>query len=253
TGVLLVAVGRATRLVDYLADQDKCYCGDVVLGAATDTDDAEGRVLYARDPSAITMDRAVAALSGFLGEIDQIPPQFSAIKLQGRKAYEIARKGGTAQLAPRRVTIKGLSMIGWEPPTLSLLVCCSKGTYIRSLARDLGERLGVGAHLGALVRIASGPFTCEEAMGIEDLRLAAEFGYLDTLILPPDLAVTHLSAIIVSSAHALDMRGGRRWPARGPLPKPGPVRVYSEEGSFLGLAELQEGGWQPRLVLSEEQ
>ncbi len=252
TGVLLVAVGRATRLVDYLAGQDKSYCGDVVLGAATATDDAEGSVLYAKDPSAITLDQVVAALSGFLGEIDQLPPQFSAVKLQGRKAYEIARKGGTAEIAPRRVTIKGLSVVGWEPPTLSLLVYCSKGTYIRSLARDLGERLGVGGHLGALVRLTSGQFSCEDSIGIEDLRLAAEFGYLDDQLLPPDLAVAHLPAIVVSRGHAQDLRGGRRVTASGSHVQAGLVRAYSEDGGFIGLAELQEGSWQPRLVLSEE-
>lgn len=265
TGVLVVAVGRATRLVDYLGDQDKSYCGDVVLGAATDTDDAEGSVLYARDPSAISLEQVVEALSGFLGEIEQIPPQYSAVKLEGRKAYEIARKGGKARLAPRRVTIKGIVVVGWEPPTVSLVVRCSKGTYIRSLARDLGETLGVGAHLGALVRLSSGPFNCEDAVGTEDLKLAAEFGYLEKLIYPPDLAVAHLPAIVVSRQHAQDMKGGRRWPAspgaRASRPPEGGqegrapemVRVYSEEGDFLGLAEPREGSWQPRLVLSEEE
>lgn len=239
-------------MIDYLGDQDKSYCGDVVLGAATDTDDAEGRVLFSRDPSAVTLDQVTEALASFLGEIEQVPPQFSAIKLQGRKAYEIARKGGTARLAPRRVAIKGLAVAGWEPPTVSLLVRCSKGTYIRSLARDLGEKLGVGAHLGALVRVGSGPFECEDAVGIEDLKLAVEFGYLDRLMWPPDVAVAHLPALVVGPQHAEDMLGGRRWPARSPLPVSGPVRVYSEEGTLLGLAEAVDGGWQPRLVLSEE-
>ncbi len=252
-GVLMVAVGRATRLIDYLAEQYKCYCGDVVLGAATDTDDGEGAVLYARDPSNITLDLATEALSGFLGEIEQVPPQYSAVKVQGKKAYEVARKGGKTHLAPRRVTIKGLAVVDWEPPTLSVAVLCSKGTYIRSLARDLGERLGVGAHLGALVRLASGPFTWEDAVGIEDLKLAAEFDYLDKLIWPPDLAVAHLPAVIASESHALDMRGGRRWPAHWVPEKAGLVRVYSEEGWFLGLAEALEGSWQPRLVFSEEE
>ncbi len=252
TGVLVVAVGRATRLVDYLSGEDKSYCGDVVLGAATDTDDAEGRVLYARDPSTVGLEQVTPALARFLGEIDQVPPQYSAVKLGGRKAYEIARRGGTAGLAPRRVTIKGLALVGWEPPVLSLLVRCSKGTYIRSLARDLGDALGVGGHLGALVRLSSGPFTCDEAAGTEDLRLAAEYGYLDRLIWPPDLAVSHLPAVVLSEQHARDMVAGRRWPVRNPV-QPGTVRVYSEEGSFLGLAEQRDGSWQPRLVLLEEE
>ena len=251
-GVLLVAVGRATRLVDYLADQDKCYCGDVVLGATTDTDDAEGRVLYARDPSGTKLDQVVAALATLLGDIDQVPPQYSAIKLQGKKAYEIARRGGFASLAPRRVSIKGLAVVGWEPPTLSVVVLCSKGTYIRSLARDLGEKLGVGGHLCALVRTASGSFSCSDGVGIDQLRLAAEFEYLDSLIMPTDVAVAHLPAVVVSTVHAADMAGGRRWPVADFFPKEGPVRVYSVEGEFLGLAEPRDGAWQPKLVLVTE-
>ena len=266
-GVLVVAVGRATRLVDFAADHDKSYCGDVVLGAATNTDDAEGSVLYARDPSSVTLDQVVAALSGFLGEIEQLPPQFSAVKVKGRKAYEIARRGGAAELAPRRVNIKGIAVVGWERPVVSVLVRCSKGTYIRSLARDLGEKLGVGGHLGALVRLASGPFTCDDSVGVEDLRMAAEFGYLDRLIWPPDVAVAHLPALIVSAEHACDMRRGARWSMlsarpsraeRGVEPRPSPlgpeggqVRVYSVGGEFLGLAEPRDGAWQPRLVVSE--
>ncbi|MHB1160570.1 MAG: tRNA pseudouridine(55) synthase TruB [Chloroflexota bacterium] len=253
TGVLVVAVGRATRLVDYLGEQDKSYCGDVVLGAATTTDDAEGSVLYARDPSALTLDQLVEALSGFLGELDQVPPQYSAVKLEGKKAYEIARKGGQAALRARRVTIKGIAVVAWEPPTASILVRCSKGTYIRSLARDLGERLGVGGHLGALVRTASGPFDCGDAVGVEDLRLAAEFGYLDRLIWPPDLAVAHLPAVVVSGPHAEDMKGGRRWAAVSAPAETKLVRVYTTDGAFLGLAELQEGRWQPKLVLVSEE
>ncbi|HEX2988835.1 MAG TPA: tRNA pseudouridine(55) synthase TruB [Chloroflexota bacterium] len=249
TGVLVVAVGKATRLVDYLGDQDKSYCGDIVLGAATNTDDAEGSVLYARDPSGILLSDVSASLSGFLGEIEQLPPQFSAVKLAGQKAYEIARRGGEAKLTPRRVTIKGLAVVDWKPPTLSVVVHCSKGTYIRSLARDLGERLGVGAHLGALVRLTNGPFDCGDAVGVEELRFAAEFGYLGDMLWPPDLAVAHRPALIVSEQHAMDMLGGRRWRASSPTFE-GPLRVYSEDGSFLGLAELQEGAWQPKLVLT---
>lgn len=252
TGVLVVAVGRATRLLDYMAGQDKCYCGDFVLGASTDTDDADGTVLQVSDPSHIDLDRVVSALGGFLGEIEQVPPQYSAIKLHGKKAYELARKGEKAALVPRRVTIKSMAVVGWEPPTISVMVLCSKGTYIRSLARDLGERLGIGGHLGALVRCSSGPFGLNDAIGIDDLRLAAEFGYLEKLVLAPDIAVAHLPAIIIGDAHTRDMRGGRRWPVRADHTISGPVRVYSTGGEFLGLAAVGDGKWQPKLVLAED-
>jgi tRNA pseudouridine55 synthase len=252
-GVLVVAVGRATRLLDYLSGQDKAYCGDIVLGASTDTDDAVGTVLQVSDPSGIDLGQVATALRCFLGEIEQLPPQYSAIKLQGKKAYELARKGEKVTLTPRRVTIKSMAIVGWEPPTVSVVVLCSKGTYIRSLARDLGEKLGVGGHLGALVRFASGPFSLDDAVGIEDLRLAAEFGYLDKLVLPADIAVAHFPAIIVTDENARAMLGGRRWPVRAASAPDGPVRVFSSEGKFLGLAIAVEGKWQPKLVLAEEQ
>jgi tRNA pseudouridine55 synthase len=253
TGVLVVAVGRATRLVDYLGGRDKSYCGDIVLGAATSTDDAEGNVLYARDPSGVGLTDVAEALSKFLGEIEQLPPQFSAVKLDGQKAYEIARRGGEAKLTPRKVTMKGIVVVAWEPPVVSVVVRCSKGTYIRSLARDLGESLGVGAHLGALVRLTNGPFDCGDATGVEELRLAAEYGYFGDLLWPPDVAVSDRPALVVSGAHAEDMVGGRRWPATSFPGGDGTVRVYSEDGDFLGLAELQEGDWQPKLVLPKQE
>lgn len=251
-GVLVVAIGRATRLLDYAAGQDKSYCGDVVLGASTDTDDAEGAVLRVSDPSGLRLEQVASALAGFLGEIEQVPPQYSAVKLHGKKAYEMARKGEKARIASRRVIIKGIAVVDWELPTVSTVVLCSKGTYIRSLARDLGERLGVGGHLGALVRLSSGSFTLDDAVGVEDLKLAAEFGYLDKLVWPPDIVVAYLPAVIVCDEHMRDMLGGRRWPAGVPPAHGGPARVYSAEGAFLGLAEPVEGRWQPRLVMTEE-
>lgn len=250
TGVLGVAIGRATRLIDYMAESDKSYCADVVLGAATDTDDFDGRVLDARDPFATTLAEVVSALSGFLGNIQQVPPQYSAVKLQGRKAYEIARSGKKAEISPRQITIRGIAVVGWEPPVLSLLVRCSKGTYIRGLARDLGERLGVGAHLGALVRLSSGPFHIDDASSIDDLKLAAEMGYLEDLLWPADSAVFHRRATVVTRRVAGDMLGGRKWQA-GDTPAPDEtVRVYSEDGQFLGLAGLESGIYHPRLVLA---
>ena len=249
TGVLAVAVGRATRLIDYMAGQDKSYCADIVFGAATTTDDAEGTVLFARDPTGLSLEAVISSLAGFLGDVDQVPPQYSAVKLEGRKAYEIARKGGEAALKPRRVTIKGLAVVGWDPPVLSVVIRCSKGTYVRSLARDLGERLGVGAHLGALVRLASGPFDCSDSVSVEQLRMAAEFEYLDRFIYPPDLAVRQLPAVVVAGQHGIDMLAGRPWAVRDETASHMTCRVYSDLGKFLGLAEVMDGQWQPRLVL----
>jgi tRNA pseudouridine55 synthase len=250
-GVLLVAVGRATRLLDYLANQDKSYCGDIVLGATTDTDDAEGTVISVRDPSGIGLRELTSALSRFIGEIQQVPPQYSAVKLRGQKAYEVARRGGALELAPRTISIHGVALLAWEPPTLSVLVRCSKGTYIRSLARDVGDALGVGAHMGALVRLTSGGFTLADSSTIEDLRLASEFGYLDRLMWSPDTAVRDLPTLIVPAETARDMVGGRQWNAVA-HESGDRARVYSESGAFLGIAECLSGNWQPRIVMSEE-
>ncbi len=249
TGVLVVAVGRATRLVDYMANQDKSYRADIVFGSTTTTDDAEGRVLRSHDPTGLGLDAVVSALPGFLGQIDQVPPQYSAVKLRGRKAYEIARAGGAAVLNARRVTIRGLAVVGWNPPILTVQVLCSKGTYIRSLARDLGERLGVGAHLGSLVRLAAGPFRIQNAASVDELRAAAGNGRLGDLMQPPDLAVCHLPALVVPDAVAAGMVLGRAWRNVGVATEGDTARVYSERGEFLGLAVAVGERWQPKVVL----
>lgn len=169
TGVLLVCLGRATRLFDALQAHDKEYVGTVRLGIATTTDDAAGETLSQRDVP--ELDRAVveSVLERFRGEIDQIPPMVSALKHEGKRLYELARKGIVVERPPRRVTVRALELAAVEPPRLRLRVVCSRGTYVRSLARDIGDALGCGGHLESLERTRCGAYRIEDAMPLRDV------------------------------------------------------------------------------------
>jgi tRNA pseudouridine55 synthase len=170
TGVLIVCVGSATRLSEYVMAGTKAYRAAIHLGVETTTYDAEGEIVALNDASAITLEQVAAALPAFVGEIDQFPPLYSAIKQGGRKLYDIARKGETVEVPARRITIQGLEITAWSPPMVTLDVTCGAGTYIRSLAHDLGAALGVGGSLAALTRTASGAFTLENSLSLDDLR-----------------------------------------------------------------------------------
>ena len=173
-GVLPICIGKATRLIEYLGD-DKAYVGMVQLGASTTTYDIEGDVVKSSDLS-VTLEQIEAALEGFRGEIEQMPPIYSAIKVGGKKLYEYARKGEEVKIEPRRVNISKLKIVNFdaEKRTLELYIECSKGTYIRSIAHDLGEKLGVFGHLIKLVRVKAGDFLVENSIKLEDLATAED-------------------------------------------------------------------------------
>lgn len=166
SGVLPVAVGQATRLIE-LVRGDKAYRAEVVLGIRTDTLDAEGRVTKVVEPVVATREQVEELLPSFVGRVQQVPPMASALHHQGRRLYELFREGREIELAPREVEIRRIVLLGFESPRATLQVECGAGTYIRSLARDIGERLGCGAHLASLVRTQSGPFAIEEAMALD--------------------------------------------------------------------------------------
>ncbi len=169
-GVLPVCIGKATRLIEYLED-DKAYVGTVQLGKSTTTYDIEGEAVNESDKT-VTLDEIEAALQDFRGDIEQLPPIYSAIKVNGKKLYEYARKGEEVEIRPREVNIKELRVVGFDPEqrTLELYIECSKGTYIRSIAHDLGEALGTYGHLIKLVRVKAGDFKVEEAVKLEELQ-----------------------------------------------------------------------------------
>lgn len=262
SGVLPVCLGQATRVAEYLSESGKCYRAVVVFGAVTDTYDAQGEVLRSA-PVHLTREQIAEALPAFLGQQMQMPPLYSAIKLAGQPLYKLARAGIEAERQARPIHISRLELLDWQPPELTLEVGCSKGTYIRSLAYDLGERLGCGAHLGSLVRLRSGPFTLDESLTLEELAQALEDGSWINHLYAPDEALLDRQAVIVGPATEKRLLLGQALhfppPAAlhaaegGPLAVAAPLlRAYSSDGRFLGVLSWQAAinAWQPQKVLS---
>jgi tRNA pseudouridine55 synthase len=233
TGLLVICLGAATRLSEYLAGKDKRYQARIRLGQATTTYDAQGAVTAT---SAVLPDEAAVrkALAGFLGPQLQVPPQFSAIKRGGQKAYEVARRGETLALEPRPVEFYSLDLVAWEPPDCTVEVHCSAGTYVRSLAHDLGERLGCGAHLAALRRTASGSFGVEAAVPLEALQADMAAGAWRRHRLPPDAGLSDWPALHLTAEAAAHVLQGR------PVPLPpgsegDHFRAYNPGGELIAL------------------
>lgn len=243
TGVLLIFLGRATRLIEYVAEQRKTYETTIHLGLETDTYDADGTVVATR-PVAVSAADVSAALHAFRGDIAQVPPMYSALKKDGQPLYKLARRGIEVARPARPVTIYELDLLSCELPQVRLRVVCSAGTYIRSLAHDLGQTLGCGGHVTALRRTAIGPFTVGEATPLAALNPETLPHYL----LPGDVAVRHLPQMTLSAEEAAHLRQGRRWPRLPRQPEAPLARVYDEVGTFLGLAAAADGEWQPRKV-----
>lgn len=240
-GVLPIALGRATRLIDLLADSDKEYYAEIVLGRRTTTDDAEGELLAQRPVDGLTVQEIEAALTSFLGEIEQRPPAYSAIKVAGRRAYDLARQGQNLNLAVRRVTIYSIEPRSWQPPVLAVRLRCSKGTYVRSLARDLGDRLGLGGSLGRLVRLRVGCFELAEAVSRAEIEARGP-----ATVLAPDFVLRREPALVVDDTQRDYLRHGRAWPderATGGL-----ARAYTLDGELAGLLTSDVGRWQPKLT-----
>lgn len=252
-GVLPVCVGRYTRLVDFVSEGQKGYYAELELGARTSTDDAEGKVLEQHPVPDLTDADLEQALAPFRGRIQQVPPAYSAVKVAGQRAYDLARRGDAPVLAARAVTVHRLDALNWQPPTLTLLVACSKGTYVRSIVRDLGEALGCGAHLTRLVRLWVGTFSLAEAYSLDEIGAAASGGSLNSVLRPAEVALRSLPAAIVERRRIIDMSHGRPWPAQPEADTEGLARVYDSDGLLLGLAEhdVKRRAWQPRLALAQ--
>jgi tRNA pseudouridine55 synthase len=242
TGVLVVCVGGASRLSEYAMHTTKRYRARVHLGVNTETYDAEGAVTATHDASHITEADVLGALPAFLGDIEQLPPMYSAIKQGGRKLYELARAGEEVERAARAVRIDLLQLSAWQPPQFTLDVTCSAGTYIRSLAYDLGERLGVGAHLAGLTRTASGAFRLEEAAALDALLAADD--WTPYLIMPRE-ALPYMPTVSVDAdavdalAHGRVVEGGQDGVT---------ALAYDDAGRLIAVVHGVGGVWKPEKV-----
>lgn len=248
TGLIALCFGEATKFSAGLLDGDKVYEALVKLGVTTATADSEGEVLMVR-PVHTDVGEVAAALRRFQGRILQTPPMHSAIKRAGRPLYAYAREGVEVKREAREVEIFALTLVGFAGDELRLDIHCSKGTYIRTLAEDIGGVLGCGAHLAGLRRTAVGPFRVEQAVGLEALEAMPEHRVLDCL-LPADALVSGLPPIVLGAQQARRMLHGQ--PVMTEEDRaPGPVRLYDEDGGFLGVGEVVPGGMvNPRRLLA---
>jgi len=254
SGVLPLFLGRATKVVEYHLADSKGYRATICFGASSTTDDLEGD-LTPSDGAPPTRDALDRVLTGFRGEIAQRPPAFSAIKVAGRRAYAMARAGESVELAERRVTIEALEVLAWDDadptrPVATIDVRCSAGTYIRALARDVGVAVGSAAYLGALARTASGPFTMDQAIALDDIRAAAAEGpeRLASLLLPVDAGLDALPEVAASDDDVVAIARGQFVRAPGPLGD-GPIRVRDANGTLIAIARYRDGRLAPDKVL----
>ena len=238
TGLLPLCLGEATKFAGELLDADKAYEATLHLGVTTDTADAEGSVLQTR-PVAVARDQAEAALARFRGAIDQVPPMHSALKRDGRPLYEYARQGIEVERAPRPVVIHALELRRLEGERLDIAVACSKGTYVRTLAQDIGEVLGCGAHLAALRRTRIGRLRLEDAVTLESIE-ALPPESRPGLLQPADALLAGLPRLDLDQTEALRLCQGQALRA-GPG-SAGRVRLYGPEGGFLGVGRLDGAG-----------
>lgn len=252
SGVLVVLVGPAVRLSEFVSASDKRYQAIIRLGSTTDTFDADGKITQPAQPVNLTEQQFEKVLATFVGEIEQTPPPYSAVKVQGRKAYEMARQGEAVELAPRKITVHHLEVLEWAPPEVVIDVHCSSGTYVRSLANDLGASLGCGAYLVGLRRTKSGRFSLREATPLRKLQEAFHAGNWYQYLIPAAEALAEWPVIELSPDDVENVRHGHRVKA-GPDAKSGSVRGVSTQGELVALMELVTGEtgepeWQPKKV-----
>jgi tRNA pseudouridine55 synthase len=255
TGVLPLFLGAATRLAEYHLGGDKGYRATVCLGATSTTDDLEGELTPVDGPP-VTRAAFEAALAGLTGTFEQRPPAYSAVKIAGRRAYALARAGARPELRFRTVTVSRLELVDWDEgdparPIAVLEVDCSAGTYVRSIARDLGAALGGGAYLGALTRIRSGAFGLDDAIGLEVIRSAAAAGpaRLAALVRPVDAGLGSMAAVDLTSAEVAEVVRGRRVRPASAGQTAGPIRLLGPDGRIVGIGSWDHGRLGPEKIL----
>ncbi len=266
TGVLPICLGQGTRVIEFLIEATKAYRAEIELGTTTDTYDASGRIIHRGDPSGVSHDQLESRLTSFCGLIRQTPPMYSAVKYHGKPLYELARAGITVERKSRLAKIHRLELIGWQPPVATIEVVCGKGTYIRSLAYDLGQALGCGAYLKSLTRLRCGLFDIRDAVSVPQLEDAFHYGYWQHFIYPIDSVLLHWAAMVVSDNAGQNIRNGRPLVledddgdersthlAENTLAGASfenRCRAYALDGRFLGVLRFntERRHWQPEKV-----
>jgi tRNA pseudouridine55 synthase len=243
TGLLPLCLGEATKISAYLLDADKRYWVRVRLGTVTTTGDAEGEVVETRPVVGIDEARVREVLAGFLGTIRQLPPMYSALKHQGQRLYKLAREGVEVEREPRAVTIHAIMLLHLDGEEFEMEVHCSKGTYVRTLAEDIGAALDCGGYVSALRRTGVGPYLADRMVDLPEIERRAEEGLeaLDALLLPVDSAVGHWPEVKLSEDAAYYLKLGQ--PVLVPRAPPnGWLRLYDARGRFLGVGEIDDDG-----------
>jgi tRNA pseudouridine55 synthase len=248
TGVLPVCLGKGTRVIEFLMDTTKVYRAVIELGKATDTYDAAGQTTFTGDASNVTRAQLDKALESFRGAVTQTPPMYSAARHQGQKLYELAREGVTVERKSRTINISRLDLLDWQPPLLTLEIECSKGTYIRSIANDLGAALGCGAHLKELIRARVGVFKLEDALTLEQLNAGDWQKYL----LPIDIVLQDMLSFTVDAVGETTIKTGNTLTPGDNVPAFGEslyCRAYSADGRFIAILKREGDVWHPKKVL----
>ncbi len=254
TGVLPIALGKATRLLQYMR-QDKAYIATVRLGVKTTTDDLEGEVIATQPATGLTLENVAPLLKLFEGTIRQVPPQYSAIQVEGKRLYDIARAGKTVEVPARTVEVSRIEVLDWRPgefPEIDLEIACGTGTYIRAIARDLGDYLNTGGTLASLIRTQSSGFHIADSLTLEELETHLQQGTFEPI--PPTAALEHIPAVILSPTPAKAWCQGQRlkadseqWTIETTV-IPSILRVHDQEGRFLGIAQYSSSTDEPLLI-----
>ncbi len=238
TGVLPLCIGNGTKVSDMLLESDKCYRAELILGKTTDTQDLSGNVLEEKEVN-LSEEEIVKAAESFVGEIEQIPPMYSAIKQDGKKLYELARKGIEVERKPRRVTVNEITIVKIDKNTVTIDVDCSKGTYIRTLCSDIGEKLGCGGCMGDLRRTKAGMFNIDESHTVEEIEKLKENGKLGDIILPVDSVFMKYPKIQLNEKQVKSVTNGIRMTYKGVEGQT--YRVYDNNNEFLCISKIEDG------------
>lgn len=253
SGVLVILIGPAVRLSEYVSASDKRYQAIIRLGSSTDTFDADGKFVQSNQPVNVTEEQFEKILKNFEGEIEQTPPPYSAVKVGGRRAYDMARQGEEVSLEPRKIQVHHLEVLEWAPPEVVVDVHCSSGTYVRSLANDIGVQLGTGAYLVGLRRTKSGRFSLRDATPLRKLQEAFQAGNWYQFLIPAAEALADWPAVELNPDEVEEVRHGHRVKAAAGAEQPQLVRGVSAAGELIALmipAVGEDGSaeWQPKKV-----